>query len=176
MCNFIPIIFYLFILLRLTSLLVSFLNERQLKSEGALEFGKKNTVYLITAHILYYFFCIAEGYHSSIFTCDWISIVGGCLLLFSIVSLFMVIFSLGKIWTMKLIILKSSSYVHRKNLIFKIVKHPRYYLNIIPELIGLAVFLHAPYNLLISFPLYLIPLIIRIRQEKQLRKQYFSTY
>lgn len=176
MCNYIPVIFYLFILLRLTSLLVSFLHERKLKSEGALEFGKTNSSYLIAAHLLYYFFGITEGYHYGIFNCDYISIVGGCLMLFSIIALFAVIFSLGKIWTMKLIIAKPSGHVHNRNLIFKLIKHPNYYLSIIPELIGLAIFLHAPYNLLIGFPLYMIPLIIRIRQEERIMKQYFPTY
>ncbi len=48
--------------------------------------------------------------------------------------LFMVIKSLGGIWTLKLFILPNHPII--KSGLYKITKHPNYFLNIIPELIG----------------------------------------
>jgi isoprenylcysteine carboxyl methyltransferase (ICMT) family protein YpbQ len=176
MCDLIPIIFYLFILLRLTTLGISGFNEKKLKSEGAVEFGKANTVVLIVGHFAFYLCCVLEGFHNSIFICDDVSLFGGAVMLLSMLILFTVIGTLGKTWTVKLIIAKGSGHVLNTSFLFRVFKHPNYYLSVIPELIGLGIFLHAQYSLVIGLPLYLVPLIIRIRQEEKAMRIYFPEY
>ena len=51
--------------------------------------------------------------------------------------------------------------------LFKTFRHPNYFLNIIPELIGIALLCQAWYVLLIGLPIYLLVLFKRIRQEEQ---------
>ena len=54
------------------------------------------------------------------------------------------------------------------------MRHPNYFLNILPELVGFALVLHAYYTLIIGLPFYLIPLIIRIRQEESAMRAKFA--
>jgi isoprenylcysteine carboxyl methyltransferase (ICMT) family protein YpbQ len=56
------------------------------------------------------------------------------------------------------------------------VRHPNYFLNVLPELIGFALALNAVTTLLVGIPLYLVPLIIRIRQEEQVMRDEVSGY
>jgi isoprenylcysteine carboxyl methyltransferase (ICMT) family protein YpbQ len=60
--------------------------------------------------------------------------------------------------------------------LFRIVRHPNYYLNILPELAGLALVLHAYRTLLIGLPLYLIPLVTRMHQEETVMRKNFADY
>ncbi|MFG5423249.1 isoprenylcysteine carboxylmethyltransferase family protein [Enterococcus faecalis] len=48
---------------------------------------------------------------------------------------------LGENWTVKLIIVDEQSL--NSSWLFKYIKHPNYFLNIIPELIGLTMFFHS---------------------------------
>jgi len=50
--------------------------------------------------------------------------------------------------------------------LFRWVRHPNYFVSIIPELVGFALALNAYWTLVVGLPLYCIPLFIRIRQEE----------
>ena len=143
---------------------------------GATEYGQRNSALLIIAHFVFYFACIAEGYTKGFFYCDELSMLGAALMTFAMCILYTVIFSLGKFWTVKLFIAKKSGQSLNRGLLFKVFKHPNYYLSIVPELIGLGLFLHASYSLIIGFPLYIILLAIRIKMEEHIMKQYFQNY
>ncbi|WP_269485616.1 isoprenylcysteine carboxylmethyltransferase family protein [Campylobacter ureolyticus] len=54
---------------------------------------------------------------------------------------------------------------------FKLFKHPNYYLNIFPELIGLAMLCHAKFSFILLAPIYLIIIFIRIKQENRVLKE-----
>lgn len=84
---------------------------------------------------------------------------------FAYAMLFYVIYKLHDVWTVKLYIIPD----HRieKSFLFRTVRHPNYYLNIIPELIGVALLCNAWYTLLIGLPIYACLLAIRIRQEEE---------
>ncbi len=86
------------------------------------------------------------------------------------------IWSLRHIWTVKLIIAPKEVHTLNVSPLFRIVRHPNYILNILPELIGTAMVFHAWYTLAIGGALYLIPLIIRIVQEEKIMKQHFKNY
>jgi isoprenylcysteine carboxyl methyltransferase (ICMT) family protein YpbQ len=49
-------------------------------------------------------------------------------------------------------------------------------LNILPELAGLALALDAYVTLIVGLPIYLVPLMIRIRQEEAAMTAKFDTY
>jgi isoprenylcysteine carboxyl methyltransferase (ICMT) family protein YpbQ len=53
------------------------------------------------------------------------------------------------------------------------VRHPNYFLNVIPELIGLTFIMGAWLVLAIGLPLFLIVLGIRIAQEERVMKTCF---
>ena len=171
--NAIVILFLLACAIRLVSLVKSASNEKKLKEANAVEYGRNNSKVLVLFHVLYYLACLGESIvlNKSV---DTISFFGVGLFAFSMVMLWIVIFSLKDVWTVKLIIAPE----HRLNssFIFKFFKHPNYFLNIIPELISIALICQAWYTLFIGLPLYLIPLTIRIVQEENVMRKHFNDY
>ena len=160
-------------LIRLVSLFKSIANERKLKQQHAVEYGKKNSLILTFAHIGFYIACITEAnYYST--GVNTYTVAGIALFLFSMVMLWWVIFTLGSIWTVKLII--SPDQVVKTNFLFKYIRHPNYYLNVLPELISIALICNAWYVLCFGLPLYLVPLVIRIVQEEKIMKETFQEY
>ena len=171
--NTIVILFLLASAIRLVSLIKSAANERRLRKANAVEYGRNNSIILVIFHTLYYLACLLEAMVSEK-TVNIISFFGVGLFVFSMAMLWIVIFSLKDLWTVKLIIARE----HRLNnsFIFRFFRHPNYFLNIIPELISIALICQAWYTLLIGLPLYLIPLTVRIVQEERVMKKHFNNY
>ncbi|MCR8557375.1 hypothetical protein KXD93_06965 [Mucilaginibacter sp. BJC16-A38] len=169
-------IFYFLFALRLSSIFISAFNEKKLKKAGSIEYGQKNSSVLIALHFVYYISCFIEGFVKGNFLNDQIYQLGIAVYAFSIIMLFYVIYSIRHIWTVKLIIAPKNIHIINTNLIFRLIRHPNYYLNIVPELIAVAIIFHAWYTLFIGFPLYLLPLTIRIRQEEKLMRTTFEEY
>ena len=173
MSTSIVIVFIVFCCVRLFSLFISLKNEKRLKQAGAQEYGKLNSIILAILHVLFYFCAFAEGYANRV-QFDQVTIIGIITYVLSIVALFYVIQKLSQIWTVKLIIAKDHPL--NKGFIFRYIRHPNYFLNIIPELIGLALVVKSYIVLLILFPVYLVSLAIRIIQEEKLMRSKFSYY
>lgn len=158
---------------RLISLFKSIFNEKRLIKEGAKEHGKKNSTLLTIVHILFYIGCIVEAqllenqYNT-------VSFIGLAVYGFSMFFLWWVIVELNPVWTVKLYI--AENHQLNTNWLFKLIKHPNYFLNVIPELIGIALICQSFYTLAIGFPIYMIPLIKRIQQENQVMKENFTEY
>ena len=170
------ILFYSFaviVVLRLTSVWVSKKHEKALRANNAVEHGAKNTKALALIHTLFYFASFFEGYYSSV-QLSSISLIGFGVYVFSMLMLVYVIYSLKSMWTVKLFISPKQMIV--KNLVFKHIKHPNYFLNIIPELIGVALIFQSLYSFVIIFPIYVFSLGLRIKQENAIMKQTFSDY
>lgn len=55
--------------------------------------------------------------------------------------------------------------------LFRIVKHPNYFLNILPELVGLALVSHAYVTFIFIFPVYAVILYQRIAEEEKLLQE-----
>ena len=91
--------------------------------------------------------------------------IGLIILIVAYIMLFIVIKTLGRIWTLKLFILPNHPII--KSGLYKVTKHPNYFFNIIPELIGVLLLTHATYTTLLLVP-YAYFLIARIRQEENL--------
>lgn len=159
--------------IRLASLVTSVVNEIKLKKKNAVEYGKKNSKVLVLCHTLFYISCLLEAGFLNKHVND-ISFLGLGLFIFSMIMLWIVIFSLKGMWTVKLIIAPGQKLI--KTFIFKYFRHPNYFLNIIPELVSIALICQAWLTLLIGLPLYSIPLAIRIVQEEKVMKLHFSDY
>ncbi|QIM64731.1 isoprenylcysteine carboxyl methyltransferase family protein [Frederiksenia canicola] len=167
----ITVLFCLFFIIRLFSLKISIKNEKNLIAKGAIQYGKTNSTLLSIAHVLFYFSALFEAnYYGYVF--DSTSLIGAVIVVLSLVALFWVIRELGEIWTVKLYILPH----HQLNTspIFKHIRHPNYFLNIIPELIGIILLCHAWHTLYFVFPIYLIILGVRIYQEEKVMKPLFE--
>lgn len=163
--------FICFFVLRLISLAFSIRNEKRLLKNGAKQYGKVNSLLLTLAHIAYYFGALYEAYIKGV-DFNTLSMAGVGVMAFAYGMLFYVIYKLRDVWTVKLYIAPN----HRieRSFLFRSVRHPNYYLNIIPELIGVALLCNAWTTLCIGFPLYLCLLIVRIRQEEAAMKELWS--
>ena len=171
-----PILITLFIiagLLRLGSLVVSTRNEKALKANGAIEYGRRTSQLLAVAHTLFYWSALVEGLWRRTQP-TWWTAVGLLLYILSILVFLLVWRELHRFWTVKLII--ASDHVLNQSALFRWVRHPNYYLNIIPELVGLALIMGAWMTLVIGLPLYLLVLRMRIVQEEQVMKEHFPHY
>ncbi|RMH87722.1 hypothetical protein EBB59_12635 [Lysobacter pythonis] len=160
----ITLIFVLTFCIRLISLKISTLNEKNLLAAGARQYGKKNSTLLAAVHIVYYFSALAESHIRGI-TFDGISALGTAIVAFSLLVLFHVIRALGDVWTVKI-------YIHpqhpiNRSWLFRHVRHPNYFLNIIPELIGIGLLCHAWTTMMIGLPVYFAVLAVRIHQEQR---------
>ena len=167
------ILFSLAAIMRLASLVKSAANEKKLKRRNAIEYGSKNSKRLVFCHTIFYISCICEAILLNKHIKS-ISFWGFGLFIFSMIMLWIVILSLKKMWTVKLII--SPAQKINKSFIFRYFRHPNYFLNIIPELISIALICQAWFTLVIGLPLYCIPLCVRIVQEEKLMKKHFSNY
>ena len=159
--------------LRFITLVFSVRNEKRLKKHGAVEYGKFNTTLLIVLHILIYLASFTEGIIKNV-QFDNTTIVGLFLYTLSTLALVLVIYQIKDVWTVKLLLAKKHKL--NKSFIFKYIRHPNYFLNIIPELVGIAMIFKSWIIFTILFPVYLIFLVIRIIQEEKLMKLRFPNY
>jgi isoprenylcysteine carboxyl methyltransferase (ICMT) family protein YpbQ len=160
-------------LFRIGTLMVSIRHERALKRDGAVELGARNSALLAFVHLIYYIAAVVEGsLRAAPF--DAISVAGLILYGFGVLSLLAVMRLLGRFWTVKLLIARDHQLVTHP--LFRWVRHPNYFLNILPELIGLALVLHAFTTLVIGLLIYSAPLSIRIRQEETAMRKRFDAY
>ncbi|HET7577656.1 MAG TPA: isoprenylcysteine carboxylmethyltransferase family protein [Bacillales bacterium] len=167
------LLFLLFFILRMGTLMVSIQNEKRLKGRGAVEFGKQNSLVLAVLHVIFYIAAIVESLIRGARFDGW-SVAGIILFSFSYLVLLLVIYQLRQIWTVKLYILKEQQI--NKSFLFKYVRHPNYFLNIVPELIGIGFLCHAWYSMDLLLPLYAIPFIVRIVQEEKVMKAHFADF
>jgi isoprenylcysteine carboxyl methyltransferase (ICMT) family protein YpbQ len=158
---------------RFAMLAVSIRNEKSLRRNGAVEHGASNSKALAAAHVAFYLAASAEGvWRAAPF--DAVSRCGLAIYLFGAVMLVIVSRMLGRFWTVKLLVARDHDLVTKP--LFSAVRHPNYYLNILPELIGFALTLHAYATLVIGLAIYLVPLTIRIRLEEKVMRARFKDY
>ncbi|HEQ5261408.1 TPA: isoprenylcysteine carboxyl methyltransferase family protein [Streptococcus pyogenes NGAS450] len=151
--------------IRLVFLKKSITNEKAILAQGGQEFGAQNTKFLTLLHIMIYVFAVIEALLKQI-KFDGISFLGLLLMLLSVAVLYEVTRILGDIWTVKLMLAKDHKYVD--NWLFKTIKHPNYFLNIAPELVGIALLCHAKITAMLLFPCYIVVIYLRIREENKL--------
>ncbi|KAB0681505.1 hypothetical protein F6X38_04880 [Aureimonas leprariae] len=152
---------------RLLTLAISFRHEKALRAGGAVEHGAANTRLLALTHVAYYVAGFAEGlFRAPRF--DAVSGLGLALYLFGAAMLFVVIALLGRFWTVRIMI--APDHVAVTHPLFRVLRHPNYYLNILPELVGYALVMHAFATLVIGMAIYAVPLVRRIREEERVMR------
>ncbi|NRE45613.1 hypothetical protein DBN63_15790, partial [Enterococcus faecalis] len=139
-------LFIVIAMFRIRVLLISKRNEQELLESGGKEYGKIVSKLLAILHTLFYFCALFEGIYKKV-QFDSIGLIGTIIIGLSFFILIRVIQTLGKYWTVKLIF--ADKHTLNTNWLFKHIKHPNYFLNIIPELIGVTLVFHAWYTLLI---------------------------
>lgn len=165
MSLYLYIVFGLIALFRVTVLLISKNNEKKLILLGGKEYGKLVSKLLAILHTLFYFCSFFEGIYKKV-ELDIYSVIGIIIITFSFIILIRVIQVLGENWTVKFIIVDEQSL--NSSWLFKYIKHPNYFLNIIPELIGLTMFFHSWITIMFFFLPYGICLYMRITEEDKL--------
>ncbi|MBF8807615.1 MAG: isoprenylcysteine carboxyl methyltransferase family protein [Enterococcus lacertideformus] len=162
------ILFLLFMIIatiRLYVLKISNRNANRLINKGAVEYGKTTSKWLAILHTLFYFSAFFEGIIRKA-SFDLTGFIGICLIVFSFIMLFWVMKLLGNYWSVKLIFENNHQLVH--HWLFERVKHPNYFLNILPELLGVGLLFHA----YMTFGVFILPysfcLYSRIKEENQL--------
>ncbi|OJG53942.1 hypothetical protein RV06_GL000561 [Enterococcus haemoperoxidus] len=159
------VLFFVIALFRMGVLFISKRHEKKLLETGAMEYGKKVSKQLVILHTLFYFCSFFEGIITSV-KIDIISYIGLFLLIVSFIVLIVVVKSLGEYWTVKLIF--AGNHVLNTSWVFKYIKHPNYFLNIVPELIGITLLFHAWLTIMVFIVPYSICLYLRIKEENEL--------
>jgi isoprenylcysteine carboxyl methyltransferase (ICMT) family protein YpbQ len=158
---------------RFLMLIVSVRNEKALRQGGAIEYGSRNSRVLAAAHIAFYIAAAIEGVVRPA-PFDLVTIIGLVLYFFGAVMLLVISHLLGRLWTVKLMIARDHELITHP--LFRWARHPNYYLNILPELLGLALTIHAYFSLVVGLAIYAVPLGIRIRQEEKVMRKHFPGY
>lgn len=160
-----------FFVLRLATLWYSIQNEKRLRQEGAVEYGKTNSMCMAILHVLFYIAATGEAYYKGT-EADATSSAGIVLFAFSYIVLLYVIYQLRDVWTVKLYI--ANTHKINTSALFRIVRHPNYFLNIVPELIGVGLLCKAWYTMAAVLPFYAVTVIVRIAEEERVMQQLFA--
>lgn len=169
--TFVPMITTIFLVvlaLRLVSLSISRRHEKQLIADGAQEYGARTSRLLSVAHVIYYLSAITEAWLRDVHF-DVLSGIATLFLIFSLMVLFTVIRQLGPIWTVKLYI--HPQHTLNRSWLFESFRHPNYFLNIVPEMIGIGLLCHAWATMIVGLPIYTAILAARIQQEDEVMKE-----
>ena len=160
-------------LFRVATLAISVRNERRLKDRGAREYGRTNSVVLGVLHSLIYVAALVEGLHRRA-TQDMVTAMGLALYGVGVIGLVVAIRTLGRLWTLKVLI--APDHILVTHPLFRAVRHPNYYLGVLPELVGLLLTMHAWATMVVGMPLYLVSLGLRIRTEERVMREEFAGY
>lgn len=148
---------------RLFELMVARRNERWMKERGALEFGRGHYPWIVLIHVLFFISYIAEVY---IFNKGLSPYWGLMLLLFVLTQAgrMWVLFSLGRFWNTKIIVLPGANIVRKGP--YRFIKHPNYVIVAVEFLV--IPFMFQAYITAIVFTLLnIIILSIRIPAEEK---------
>lgn len=161
------------IMARLASLVVSKRHEARLRAAGAVEYDSGTTRLLALLHTAFYLCGMAEALWKQA-PVDTVTVVGMVLWLLSMAALVAVVRELKGLWTVKVLI--SSHHELKRGSLFRWIRHPNYFLNLLPELFGYALAMHAWLTLIVLMPLYGLVLARRIRAEEEALRHTFPEY
>ncbi|WML45043.1 isoprenylcysteine carboxylmethyltransferase family protein [Neobacillus sp. PS3-40] len=164
--SFFLILFFIIIFQRLVELIIARKNEKWMKQQGAIEFGKKHYLYMVLIHSL--FFC-------SFFT-EKVMFNRGLSLLWPLLWILFfvtqgirvwIILSLGKYWNTKIIVLPNAKVIRRGP--YRFIKHPNYAV-VTLELFIIPLLFNAYFTALLFTILNIVILSIRIPEEERALK------
>jgi len=156
------IIFILFVIVqRLSELYIARGNEKWLRSQGAVEYGKEHYPFIVALHTLFIISIIVEYMLSGNTPIDF-----AFLILFALLLLFKfwALSSLGKYWNTKIFRVPGASPVKKGP--YKLFKHPNYFI-VICEIAIIPMVFHLYYTAIIFTVLNAIMLTVRIKVENK---------
>lgn len=156
------ILFIIFLITqRLSELYIASRNEKWLRSQGAVEYGKEHYPYIVALHTLFIISIIAEYIARGYTSIDLIFLtIFALLLLFK----FWALSSLGKYWNTKIFRVPGSGPVKKGP--YKLFKHPNYFI-VVCEITIIPLVFHLYYTAIIFTVLNAIMLTVRIRVENK---------
>ncbi len=160
------------IVLRLLTVALSARNIKRHKENGAREYGAHNSRAMTVLHTLFYLACLVEAVVKRV-QFDALTMGGLVLYAFSALVLRLVIRQLGSLWTIKLMI--AQGHTLNESFVFKYVRHPNYFLNVVPELLSMALIGKAWVTLALLCLPYLVILLTRVVQEEEMMSRTFPT-
>ncbi len=149
------------IVVRIIELIIAKKNEKWLRSEGAVEYGREHYKYFIMLHTGFFISLIIEYNLSPLSGINYISVF-----LFFIVQIFRlsVFISLGKYWNTRILVIPGRILV--KKGLYKYFKHPNYII-VILEFILIPLSFYLFVSMLIFSVLNLVILSVRIKTENK---------
>lgn len=157
---FIPFILFV-ITQRLSELYIARNNEKWLRSQGAVEYGKNHYPYIVALHTLFIISIIAEYILRPGLSMDYVFLLLFILLL---AFKFWALSSLGKYWNTKIFRVPGTGPVKKGP--YKLFKHPNYFI-VICEIIIIPMVFHLYYTAVIFTVLNAIMLTVRIKVENK---------
>jgi methyltransferase len=150
-----------FIAQRISELLVAKKNEKWLRAQGAIEYGKSHYSFIVLLHILFISSLITEYVLRAEAHLDILFLILFFLLLSSKIW---VITSLGKYWNTK--IFRIPGAVPIKKGPYKLLKHPNYII-VVLEFIVVPLVFHLYFTAVVFSFLNTLMLWVRIREEEK---------
>lgn len=167
------ILFSVVMAARISTIVYSSINAKRLIKAGGKEYHKKSTIAIMILMTLLHLGCLAELIIRKP-TFNTVTIIGLSTYFLSMIVLAYVLVTLGKFWTMKVIIAKDHQF--KENFLFRVFKHPNYYLNMFPEILSLVLITQA----YITGGILLVPFIVafyfRIKGEEEIMRKTFESY
>lgn len=157
------IFFLLIIIQRLIELVIARRNEKWMKGQGAIEFGKSHYPYMVLMHILFFLLLFIESvFFVKEISAYWIPLF--VIFLFTQAIRIWALTSLGKYWNTKIIVLPNANVVKKGP--YRYLKHPNYVIVTI-ELLIIPLMFKAYFTLILFAILNFIILSIRIPEEEK---------
>jgi len=156
------IIFILFVITqRLSELYIARGNEKWLRSQGAVEYGKEHYPFIVALHTLFIISMIIEYNLRGSSPLDFVFLVLFILLL---LFKFWALSSLGKYWNTKIFRVPGTGPVKKGP--YKLFKHPNYFI-VVCEIAIIPMVFHLYYTAIIFTVLNAIMLTVRLRVENK---------
>jgi len=156
------IIFILFVITqRLSELYIARGNEKWLRSQGAVEYGKEHYPFIVALHTLFIISIIVEYILRGNTQINFVFLILFALLL---LFKFWALSSLGKYWNTKIFRVPGAGPVKKGP--YKLFKHPNYFI-VICEIAIIPMVFHLYYTAIIFTVLNAVMLTVRIRVENK---------
>ena len=151
----------LLIIQRLSELTLAKSNEKWMRAQGAIEYGREHYPYIVALHTLFFVSMIAEYFWRGGPAIVWLALV---LVVLVMSFKFWALTSLGKYWNTKILRVPGASPVIRGP--YKFLKHPNY-MEVIAEIALIPLVFQLYYTAILFTVLNAVMLYVRISVENR---------
>ncbi len=159
------IIISITIIQRLVELLIAKRNERWLRNQGAVEYGREHYKYIVILHVCFFISMIVEykirGRHEEFNAINYLFFV---FFIFLQVMRFWVLVSLGKYWNTRIYRIPDLKLIKAGP--YRLFKHPNYII-VVCEIFTIPMIFNLYYSAIVFSVLNAIVLSVRIKEENK---------